>query len=75
MGKLSNVSWNELVKVLSLIGYAVDHQKGSHLILIKQGFGRTVVPKRDSLPKGTLRAILRQTGFSVEDFLNLLEKV
>ncbi|MEK7880421.1 MAG: type II toxin-antitoxin system HicA family toxin, partial [Deltaproteobacteria bacterium] len=32
----------------------------------------TVVPERKTLPKGTLRSIIRQAGLSVEEFLKLL---
>jgi len=32
-----------------------------------------IVPQRDSLPIGTLRAIIQQAGMSVEEFLSLLE--
>jgi predicted RNA binding protein YcfA (HicA-like mRNA interferase family) len=35
-------------------------------------FAPVVVPDHDELDRGTLRAIIRQTGLSVEDFLQLL---
>jgi predicted RNA binding protein YcfA (HicA-like mRNA interferase family) len=35
-------------------------------------FAQVVVPDHDELDRGTLRAIIRQAGLSVEDFLQLL---
>jgi predicted RNA binding protein YcfA (HicA-like mRNA interferase family) len=35
-------------------------------------FAQVVVPDHDELDRGTLRAIIRQAGLSVEDFLELL---
>ena len=35
-------------------------------------FTQLVVPDHKELDKGTLRAIIRQTGLSIEDFMNLL---
>ena len=33
---------------------------------------RVVIPNHDELPKGTLRAIIRQCDLTVEEFVNLL---
>lgn len=65
-----------MVKALGKIGFEPDHQKGSHIVLRKSTapFARIVVPKRNYLAKGTLRAIIRQTGLSKEEFLRLLGK-
>jgi predicted RNA binding protein YcfA (HicA-like mRNA interferase family) len=35
-------------------------------------FAQVVVPDHDELDRGTLRAIIRQAGLSVEDCLQLL---
>ncbi|PIU20868.1 MAG: hypothetical protein COT15_05220 [Candidatus Diapherotrites archaeon CG08_land_8_20_14_0_20_34_12] len=75
MAKLPVISSKDLCKVLCLIGYRIDHQKGSHLVLIKEGIGRLVVSVRNNMAKGTLRAILRQAGLSLEDLLRFLEKI
>ncbi len=36
-------------------------------------FAQTVVPDHRSLGRGILRAILRQTGLSVDEFVQLLD--
>lgn len=76
MKKLPSLSGREVIKVLSKIGYEVDHQKGSHVILrnIEPPYRRLTVPNRPEIAKGTLRAIMRQSGLSLEEFLKLLKK-
>lgn len=36
-------------------------------------FSQVVVPDHDAIAKGTLRAILRDTDLTVEEFITLLE--
>ena len=74
MPKLPAVSGIEVVKVLAKIGYDVDHQTGSHMILRQREapHRRLTVPRHSELAKGTLRAIIRQAGLTVEEFLGLL---
>ena len=74
MPKLPVVSGLEVAKALSKIGYEVDHQTGSHLILRQKEYPyrRITVPMHKELAKGTLRAIIRQAGLTVEEFLKLL---
>jgi len=72
--KLPAVSGIDVVKALAKIGYDVDHQTGSHMILRQREapHRRLSVPRHSELAKGTLRAIIRQAGLSVEEFLGLL---
>ena len=74
MPKLPVVSGIEAVKALAKIGYDVDHQTGSHMILRQREVPhrRLTVPRHNELAKGTLRAIIRQAGLTVEEFLELL---
>lgn len=66
MGKLPVLSGNELISILKKSGFNIIRQKGSHVSLSKLEY-RTVVPMHDELAKGTLIAILKQTGLSKED--------
>jgi len=72
--KLPVVSGIEVVKALAKIGYQVDHQTGSHVILREKEapHRRLTVPRHSELARGTLRAIIRQAGLTVEEFLELL---
>lgn len=70
MGKLPVLSGEELVSILKKAGFTIVRQKGSHVSLEKDKF-RTVVPLHNELAKGTLLAILRQTGLSKDDIIKL----
>ena len=74
MRKLRVVSGNEVCKALAIIGYQMDHQTGSHIILRNENppHRRLTVPKHKEISKGTLRAIIRQAGLTIEEFSKLL---
>ena len=74
MTKLPIVSGWDAVQALARIGEAVDHQSGSHLILrhSEPPHRRLTVPDHRELSRGTLRAIIRQAGLTVEEFVRLL---
>ena len=69
------MSGQEAAKALRKKGYELDHQTGSHLILRHQNppYRRLTVPNHKELAKGTLRAIIREAGLTVEEFLRLLK--
>lgn len=74
MSRLPILSGREVVKALSKIGYELDRQRGSHIILrqIVQPHRRITVPDHDEIAKGTLRAIIREVGLTVDEFKRLL---
>jgi predicted RNA binding protein YcfA (HicA-like mRNA interferase family) len=76
MSRLPDVSGAELVKALRKAGFEVLRQKGSHVSMEKrneEGQWRTVVPMHREIARGTLHDILKQTGLSREDLLELLK--
>ena len=74
MSKLPVVSGKQATRVLEKKGYLIDHQTGSHIILRNQNppHRRLTVPNHKELAKGTLRAIIRQAGLTVEEFTTLM---
>ena len=73
MSKLPVISGTECIKALEGIGFAIDRQRGSHIILVREEPKTTVtVPEHNELDRGTLRAIIRQVGLSVDEFVKLL---
>lgn len=74
MPKLPVVSGVDVVKALAEVGWELDHQTGSHMILRHKEppHRRLTVPRHRELAKGTLRAIIRESGLTVEEFLKLL---
>lgn len=74
MSELPRISGREVVKALRRIGYEIDRQKGSHIILRQTAYPhrRIVVPDHKEVAKGTLRAIIREAGLTVEEFKEFL---
>ena len=74
MSVLPRVSGREVVKALKAIGYEYDRQRGSHIILRQTVYPhrRIVVPDHKEIAKGTLRAIIREVGLTVNEFSALL---
>ncbi|MEM8777687.1 MAG: type II toxin-antitoxin system HicA family toxin [Cyanobacteria bacterium P01_G01_bin.49] len=56
-----DVSGQDLVKVLKVLGYEMSHQTGSHIRLTtqRQGEHHITIPAHHPLKVGTLNAILR----------------
>jgi len=74
MSKLPRLSGRECIKLLSRVGFVFKRQEGSHIILRRgKPFAQLVVPDHKELDRGTLRAIIRQSGLSVDEFIKLLE--
>lgn len=74
MPKLPVVSGQELIKIFKKLGYEIDHQTGSHVILRNKNppYRRLTIPNHKEIAKGTLRAIIREAGLSREEFMKLL---
>ena len=70
--KLPRVSGKEVVKVFLQLGYIIDRQRGSHIILWKDGHNPLTIPNHRELDRGTLHAILKAAGLTVEEFIRLL---
>ncbi|MDE1819993.1 MAG: type II toxin-antitoxin system HicA family toxin [Euryarchaeota archaeon] len=71
MTRLVPLTARKVIRALERLGFVQDHQRGSHLHL-KHPDGRIVtvpVHPGEDLRKGTLRAIIRDAGVSVEEFL------
>lgn len=66
------VSGKETIRALSKMGFAEVSQKGSH-VKMRNEEGRTViVPLHRELARGTLASILRQSGLSRDQFIEVL---
>jgi predicted RNA binding protein YcfA (HicA-like mRNA interferase family) len=72
MGKLSNISGKDAAKAFGKAGWLARGQTGSHLILTKTGIrANLTVPLHAELAQGTLRALIRVSGLTVDEFLSL----
>jgi predicted RNA binding protein YcfA (HicA-like mRNA interferase family) len=73
MSKLPRISGRECIKALEKTGFYFKRQEGSHVILRRDDpFAQIVIPDHKELDRGTLRAILRQSGLGVDEFVRLL---
>jgi len=72
--KIPLVSGIKVVKALAKIGYATDHQTGSHIILRHKQYPylRLTVPNHKEIAKGTLRSIIEEAGLTVDAFIDLV---
>ncbi len=64
---------SQVIKAFENLGWEVVRQKGSHIILIREGHIATLsVPKHKEVARGTLRGLINRAGLSVEEFLDSL---
>jgi predicted RNA binding protein YcfA (HicA-like mRNA interferase family) len=74
MTQLPVISGRERVAALARAGFTVRRQVGSHIVMRRDSpFPQTVGPDHRVLDRGTLRAIIRQAGLRVDDFVRLLD--
>ncbi|MBU3966825.1 MAG: type II toxin-antitoxin system HicA family toxin [Euryarchaeota archaeon] len=79
MSKLPSVSSNKIIKRLLKAGfdYAPIKGKGSHIALVRAGdHGEkylVIIPKRNPIPKGTLISIIKQSGLTRDDFIEIMK--
>jgi len=73
VSKLPSISGKACIKALEKLGFYQKRQEGSHIIMRRdEPFLQVVVPNHPEIAKGTLRAIIRDLGLSIEEFVSLL---
>ena len=71
MPQVPLLSGREIVKTFQSLGWQVARQRGSHIILVKDDHLATLsVPDHREVARGTLRALIRDAGLTVQDFLD-----
>ena len=74
MGRLGNISGKEAVKAFQKAAWIIQGQVGSHLVMTKAGERANLsIPQHKELSTGTLRSLIRNSGMSVDEFLELLK--
>jgi predicted RNA binding protein YcfA (HicA-like mRNA interferase family) len=70
MPALPVLSGRKAVRAFEKFGWEVARQRGSHIILVKEGEMATLsVPDHKEIAKGTLRSLIRSAGLTVEAFV------
>ena len=73
MARLGNISGKEAAKAFEEAGWKAVGQVGSHLVMSKPGLRVNLsIPQHKELSIGTLRALIRHAGMTVEEFLGFL---
>lgn len=73
MPKLPVISGRQARRILERAGWVFDRQRGSHMILTKPGVPfNLAIPDHRELDRGLLRGLIRDSGMTVEQFLDLL---
>jgi predicted RNA binding protein YcfA (HicA-like mRNA interferase family) len=74
MPALPQVSGRETVRAFESFGWQVVRQRGSHIVLVKDGSIVTLsVPDHKEVAKGTLRSLIRSAGLTVSEFVDALK--
>ncbi|MDD2216758.1 MAG: type II toxin-antitoxin system HicA family toxin [Eubacteriales bacterium] len=65
---------NDIIKVLTGLGFQKVSQKGSHAKYVKQGnpTRTTIIPMHREVARGTLKSILEQADITLDVFLEKL---
>lgn len=75
MPKLPILSGHEVVKIFERLGWEVARQRGSHIILVKEGHIATLsVPDHDEVARGTLRSLIAHADIELEEFISIIAK-
>ena len=73
MARFANISGKQAVKAFKKAGWYEVGQVGSHIIMSKQNIRVNLsIPQHKELSVGTLRALIRNAGLTIDEFLKLL---
>ncbi len=71
---LPTLSGKEVVKIFETLGWEVSRQRGSHIIMTKEGAIVTLsVPNHREVARGTLRSLIRSANLTVEEFTKAIK--
>jgi predicted RNA binding protein YcfA (HicA-like mRNA interferase family) len=73
MRALPVLSGRKAVRAFEKHGWQVARQRGSHIIMVKEGENVTLsIPDHKEVAKGTLRSLIRAAGLTVDEFVRLV---
>lgn len=78
MPELPSISGKDAIAVFESLGFSLDRVRGSHHVLKKpeHRYHLTIqVHSNQSLPKGTLRSVIRDAGITVDQFVEALNNL
>ena len=64
----------QVVKAFEALGWEIVRQRGSHIILTKEGHVATLsVPNHPQVARGTLRSLISRSGITLDKFLEVVK--
>jgi len=71
MSKLPSLTPKQVIAKYKKLGFVEDHRTGSHVVMFNsETKKRAVIPYHlKDLPRGTLSAVLRESGILLKEFL------
>ena len=68
------LSGKEIVKIFESLGWEMSRQRGSHIIMTKEGEIITLsVPNHREVARGTLRSLIRSANLTIEEFTKAIK--
>ena len=65
----------EVVRAFEHLGWCVARQRGSHIIMTREGHIATLsIPDHPQVARGTLRSLIAKAGLTVAEFITALER-
>ena len=65
----------QVTQIFEKFGWVVARQKGSHIIMTKEGHIATLsIPKHKEVARGTLRSLIHKAGVGIDEFLEAMKK-
>jgi predicted RNA binding protein YcfA (HicA-like mRNA interferase family) len=77
MARLGVYSGTQVVQVFKKAGWSVARQRGSHIVMEKTGHKPTLsipIHKGKDVKRGTLHALVKDAGMTVEEFISYCRK-
>jgi len=73
MASVPLISGQEAVRTFEKFGWKVSRQRGSHIVLTKDGEIATLsVPNHKEVARGTLRSLIRAANLTIDEFVAAL---
>ena len=73
MARLPVISGAKAGRAFEKAGWTQDRQRGSHVVMLQPGCNVSLsVPQHREIAPGTLRALIRSAGMTVDQFVALL---
>ncbi len=70
MAAVPLLSGQEVVQVFASFGWSVSRQRGSHMVMTKEGEIATLsVPNHKEVARGTLRSLIREANLTTDEFV------